>query len=99
MIAQECAPSLRRRKVPPPHVFGDGRLCDNNGRLEQFSVDPWGTPERILSADAADESPHVGRNQWPTGPPSRLPAPEAPKAGPMPSDQGLRLDDHNGSEN
>jgi len=49
-IAQESPPVLRRCSPPSHHVLGDGRLADLNAELEQLTVDPGCTPERIAAA-------------------------------------------------
>src|ERR1700694_1766475 len=54
MILQKCAPSLRRRFAAAHHVFADAALADVDAELEQFTVDPWCTPRRILSTHLAD---------------------------------------------
>jgi hypothetical protein len=37
------------------HVLGDARLRDLNPELEQFAVDAWRAPKRILDAHPPDQ--------------------------------------------
>jgi hypothetical protein len=55
MVMQECPPSLARWPSPFDHVFGDARLRDLKPELEQFAVDAWHTPKRILDAHPPDQ--------------------------------------------
>src|SRR6185295_4904158 len=80
---------------PPPfdHVFGDARLRDLKPELEQFAVNTWRTPKRILHAHPPDQSAQLrvdlrSPSQW-----ARLPTPVAAKAGPVPTHQRLGPDD------
>ena len=52
-----------------------------------------GAPERIGEAHLPDQPPDFRRDAWPTGTPTRFPAPEGAKACPMPTDNGFRLYD------
>jgi hypothetical protein len=38
--------------TPPGHVLGDGRLGDRKSELEQFTMNAWRTPKRVLQAHA-----------------------------------------------
>ncbi len=96
VIAQESLPALRRRSASARHVFGDGRLADLDAQLQQFSMDPRRTPERVLTAHLPDQVAHVIRNRRPPGPPSRSPAPVQAEATAMPAHQRLGLEDHRG---
>src|SRR5271169_7252257 len=55
MIMQKGAPSLAWRPTPPNHVFCDAGLCDFKSELEQFAMDRWRAPERILDAHPPDQ--------------------------------------------
>jgi hypothetical protein len=76
------------------HILADAGLTDIDAEFEQFAVDTWRTPERILSFHASDQLAHVLRNRWAAKPPAtNLPPPKQPKALAMPRDDGVRLDD------
>jgi len=50
-------------------------------------------PERIGEAHLPDQPPNFRRYAWPTGTPTRFPAPEGAKASSVPAENGLRLND------
>jgi hypothetical protein len=54
VVTQEGSPSLTRRSTPFDHVLGDARLRDLKPELEQFAMDAWRTPKRILDAHLPD---------------------------------------------
>jgi hypothetical protein len=56
-------------------------------------MDARRTPERVLPTDAPNKTSGIGRQGRATGPPPRLPAPEQAKANPIPTQQGLWLED------
>jgi hypothetical protein len=93
VVTQEGPPSLARWPPSFDHVLGDARLRDLKPELEQFAVNAWRAPKRILSAHPPDQYAqlHVDRrspSQW-----ARFPTPETTKAGPMPTQERLRPDD------
>src|SRR2546430_3094069 len=55
MVAQECPPSLRWRPSAPDHVFGDRGLGDLEPKLQQFTMDAWGAPQRVLLVHPLNE--------------------------------------------
>src|SRR5258708_6402780 len=55
VVTQEGSPSLAGRPPPFDHVLGDARLRDLKPELEQFAVDAWRTPKRILHAHPPDQ--------------------------------------------
>jgi hypothetical protein len=62
------------------HVLGNARLRDLKPKLEQFPVDAWRTPKRILPAHSPDQDAQLrvdlrSSSQW-----ARLPAPVAAKS-------------------
>src|SRR6202043_3538955 len=76
------------------HVLGDTRLRDIKPELEQFSVNAWCSPKRILDAHSADQSAQLrvdlrSPSLW-----ARLPTPVAAKAGSVPTHEGLGPNDH-----
>jgi hypothetical protein len=60
-IAEERPPSLRRRVSSPDHVFGHARLSDVDAELEQLSMDPRRSPQRIGNAHFADKLAYLWR--------------------------------------
>jgi len=43
----------------PIEDVGDARLPDLDAPFEQFTVDPWCAPRRMLSAQAPDQVPEL----------------------------------------
>jgi hypothetical protein len=74
------------------HVLVDARLADFKPELEQFAVDTRRTPKRILDAHPPDQGSQIGIDLQSPSPRLRFPTPIAAKAGPMPPNDGLRLD-------
>ena len=56
-------------------------------------MDVWRSPKPVLKAHAPDQCPQFARDGWPSSAIPGFPAPVATKAGPMPAQQRLRLDD------
>ena len=83
----------------PCHVFGDRGLADVDAELEEFSVNPGSAPEWIGQAHVADQLANFERHLWSAAATSRLPSPEQTKTSTMPTDDGLRLHDHQGIHN
>jgi hypothetical protein len=78
----------------PPHVLSNAGLPDVDAKFEQFAMDPWRAPERILSAESSNQVAYVVWNRWPsTLPAATFPRPKQPKALAMPRDDSGRLDD------
>src|ERR1700686_2030890 len=93
VVTQEGSPSLAGRPPPFDHVLGDARLRDLKPELEQFAVDAWRTPKRILHAHPADQRAQLrfdlrSPSLW-----ARLPRPVAKKAGSVPTHERLGPDD------
>src|SRR6202521_3439470 len=93
VVAQEGPPSLAVRPPPFDHVLGDARLRDLKPELEQFAVNAWRTPKRILHTHPPDQRAQLrvdlrSPSQW-----ARLPTPIAAKAGPVPTHERLGPDD------
>jgi hypothetical protein len=70
--------------TPLDHVFGDTRLRQVKPKLEQFPVDAWRSPKRVLDAPEPDQHAQFGLDLWPPSPSTRF-----PKAGPMPAHERL----------
>src|SRR5258708_7317229 len=91
VIAEECPPALGRRISSPDHVLGHAGLSDIDAELEQLSMDPRRSPQRIGNAHLADKLAYLQRNCWPATPRFRFPSPVPAEASAMPFDYGLRL--------
>jgi len=93
VVTQEGAPSLAGGPPSFDQVLGDARLRDLKPELEQFAVNAWRAPKRILEAHPPDQYAqlHVDRrspSQW-----ARSPTPVKTKAGPMPTQERFGPDD------
>jgi hypothetical protein len=62
-------------------------------------LDPGRAPQRIGQAHVTDQLANFERHLWSAAATSRLPSPEQTKTGTMPTDNRLRLDDHQGIHN
>src|SRR6266850_4586720 len=93
MIVEECLPSLGRRASSPGHILGHTRLPDFDAELEQLSMDPRRSPQRISNAHLVDKLAYVGGYSWSATTAPRLPAPIRSEAGAVPTDDRIRLDD------
>jgi hypothetical protein len=97
VIVQERSPRLRGWSPMTPHVLSDAGLADVDAEFEEFALDTWRAPQRVLSVQPSDQFAHVVWNRWPSRPPaSPLPLPKQPKARAMPRDDGGRLGDDEG---
>src|SRR5450759_2833900 len=75
MIAQERLPTLRRWFSSFDYIFGHARLPDIDSELEQLSVDPRRSPQRIGDAHLADKLAYLRWYSWSATTAPRLPAP------------------------
>src|SRR6201987_6347357 len=91
MVMKERLPALRRWSSSFDHILGYARLSDVDAELEQLSVDPRRSPQRIGNAHLADKLAYLRRYSWsaPTAP--RLPPPVRSEAGAVPFNHGLQL--------
>lgn len=97
VIVEKCFPALGRRLRTSNHVLSDGSLGDFDSELEQFAVNPWRTPQRIVPVHGSDEISGFFRDCRPTG----LSVPDFPSPVPtealaMPAHDGARLDNRKG---
>src|SRR5258707_13618738 len=90
---QEGSPSLAGRRPSFDHVLSDARVRDCKPELEQFAVDAWRAPKRILHAHPADQYAQLRVDLRSPSPWARLPTPVAAKAGSVPTHERLRPDD------
>jgi hypothetical protein len=96
VIAQESSPEfpclLGRRQAPD--VARNCAFRDLEAELEKFTMNPGSAPGGILLHHPPDERSSRGIDLWPAKALwARAKAPEQPKAGPMPGDNGFRFDD------
>jgi hypothetical protein len=75
VIAEERPPALGRRVSSPYHVLGHAGLSNINAELEQLSMNPRRSPQRIGNGHLADKVAYFQRNCWPATPRFRFPAP------------------------
>jgi hypothetical protein len=64
VIAQERPLTLQRRFSSFDHIFGHTRLSDIDAELEQLSVDPRRSPQRIGNAHLADKLGYLRHYSW-----------------------------------
>jgi hypothetical protein len=61
MIMKERLPTLRRWRSSFDYIFGHARLADIDAELEQLSVDPRRSPQRVGDAQLADQLAYLCR--------------------------------------
>src|SRR5580704_17177382 len=93
MIVKKDLPALRRRPPSPRHVFRYRGLADIDAKLEQFAVDPRGSPQRVSDAHLTNKLANLRRCPRSATTRSRFPAPPRSKASAMPTDDRFRLED------
>jgi len=95
VVVEKRLPPLRRRtRRPLNHVFGDSSLANGDSELEEFAVNPWSTPQRVVTAHLPDEGDGVRVDSLPTGfARAAFPFPEETESFAMPSDYRIGLDD------
>src|SRR6202021_1596522 len=93
VVTQEGSPSLAGRLPSFDHVLGAARLRDLKPELEQFPVDAWRAPKRILDAHPPDQRAQLRVDLRPPSQWARLPTPVRAKAGPVPTHERLGPDD------
>src|SRR6266404_5829186 len=90
MVMKERLPALRRWSSSFDHILGYARLSHLDAELEQLSVDPRRSPQRIGNAHLADKLAYLRRYSW-SATMLRLPAPVRSESGAVPMDNGFRL--------
>src|SRR3981081_91042 len=91
VIAEERLPTLRRRVSSPDHVLGHAGLSDIDAELEQLSMDPRRSPQRIGNTHLADKLAYLRRYGWSATTAPRLPAPVRSEPGMVPFYDSLWL--------
>src|SRR6266849_10389364 len=74
MIVEKCFPTLGRRPSTRGHILGYAGLPNFDTELEQLSMNPWSSPERIGDAHLADQLSYFERHRGPATAASRSPA-------------------------
>src|ERR1700682_2354336 len=98
MIAKERPPALGWRVSSPGHVLRRAGLSDIDAELEEFSMDPRRSPQRIGNAHLADKLAYLRRYSWSATTAPRLPPPVRSEPGAVSFNHGLRLQDRQGAE-
>src|SRR6202049_376358 len=75
MVMKKRLPALRRWPSSLHHILGHTRLADIDAELEQLSLDPRRSPQRIGDAHLADKLAYLGWYSWSASTAPRLPAP------------------------
>jgi len=98
MIAQKRRPSLCRIRIPWhfPHPAQDGPFRNVEAKHLQFAMNPWRAPRWIVRNHAEDEFAEFNADALPAGASGmpREPGPIQLEAGPVPSHNGLRLNEN-----
>ena len=85
---------LGRRSPAADHVLAHAGFADVDAKLEQFAVNPRGTPERIVAAHDTNQGADFLRHR--RSPPlaaPNFPSPKQAKALSMPAYDSRRFDD------
>src|SRR6266852_4033768 len=98
MIAKERPPALGWRVSSLGHVLGHTGLSDIDAELEEFSMDPRRSPQRIGNAHLADKLAYLRRYSWSATMAPRLPPPVRSEPGAVPFNHGFRLHDRQGAQ-
>src|SRR5260370_6373928 len=88
-VMQEGRPPLAGRPPPFDHVLGDARLRDLKPEFEQFAVDAWRAPKRILHAHPPDQYAQLRVDRRSPSLSARLSTPIATKTRPLSTHQPL----------
>src|SRR6202007_2846808 len=98
MIAKERPPALGWRISSPGRVLGHAGLSDIDAELEEFSMDPRRSPQRIGNAHLADKLACLRRYSWSATTAPRLPPPVRSEPDAVPFNHGLWLPGRPGAE-
>src|SRR5438094_753158 len=97
MVGEERPPRLRRLGTPLRHQPGDGSLGDVDTELPELAMDSWGAPEGVRGGHAGDQSLDLGMDGRATsGRAARELAPVLAEAAPLPPQDGVGGNDHEG---
>src|SRR5882672_5138736 len=98
MLTKERPPALGWRVSSFGHVLGHTGLSDIDAELDEFSMDPRRSPQRIGNAHLADKLAYLRRYSRPAATAPRLPPPVRSEPGAVPFNHGLRLHDRQGAQ-
>src|SRR5262249_47002507 len=94
VIGEKCEPLLTG--IPAPNratqISGHGSFRQGKAQLLQFRVNSGSAPVGILLGQASDKTPAFAGDPGPSPTGTGPPPPVESKAGAMPADDGLRLD-------
>ena len=94
MVGEEGPPRLGRWTRELRQQSRDGALGDLNAQLPELTVDPRGAPQRIGAGHVGEESDDGRIERGPAGAvTSRALSPPPTQPSPMPSDDGLGVDE------
>ena len=97
MVGEERPPRLGWRCAPLRHQPGNGALREVDVELEELGMDAWRTPEGIRRGHAPDQSLDLRVDGRATsGRAARELGPVLAKAPPLPPQDGVGSDDHEG---
>src|SRR5947208_12828488 len=91
MVMKERLPPLRRWSSSFDHILGYARRSDVDAELEQLSVDPRRSPQRIGNAHLADKLAYLQRHSWSAATAPRLQTPKRSEPDAVPFHDGLRF--------
>src|SRR6266571_3763278 len=97
VVVEERPPGLRRSRTPMfGAILADGRIRDLNAQFGQFGLDPWTAPGGIGLPHPTNQRDELAVDGGSSLAGTGFPAPEKAKAKPMPSDNGLGLEEEQG---
>jgi len=97
VVGEERSPGLRRPGTPLRHEPGDGALGHVDAELQEFAMDSRGSPERVRGGHTDDQSLDLSVNlRAPSVRAARELGPVLTKASPLPPQDGVGSDDHEG---
>ena len=97
MVGEERPPSLGWRCAPLWHQPGNGTFREIEAELEELGMDAWRTPQRIRGGHTPDQSLELRVDGRATsGRTARESGPVLTKASPLPPQDGVGSDDHEG---
>src|ERR1700687_866602 len=88
MIAKERPPALGWRVSSHGHVLGHAGLSDIDADLEELSMAPRRSPQRIGNAHLADKLAYLRHYSWSATTAPRLPPPVRSEPGAVPFNHG-----------
>src|SRR5713226_9247929 len=96
LIAQEASPRLGWPSAWCMHITRDGGLGDAETEHQKLTMDPWRTPDKVLTGHPGNQTANPTGNPWaPTSPATtRSISRNREPAVTVPAQDGFRLDDH-----